>query len=54
MRQRKEIDWGKDTPPGKAWSAYRGDLHRELVDSLTQARLREGISAPKEESAPGG
>jgi len=38
--------------PEQTWSAFRAGLHREIVESLTGPRLREGITPPQEDAAP--
>ena len=51
MRKRKDVDAGKDVPPARAWANYARELHAEIVDSMTERRLRDGI-APSSEDAP--
>ena len=54
MRKRKDIEWGRDVTPGHAWAAWRRDLHDEIVDSMTERRLRDGIAPPQDDAIPGG
>lgn len=51
MHQRKDMDYGKELTPKQIWAAYRHEQHLQIVDSVTKARVRDGI-APVEESAP--
>lgn len=53
MRERKDMDCGKDLAPRVAWATYRRELHAELVDSVTEARIREGVDLPPDEASPG-
>lgn len=53
MRQRKDMECGKDLSPRQAWASYRREMHEELVDSVTEPRIRDGVDLPQDEAGPG-
>lgn len=52
MRQRKDVEYGRDVPPRKVWADYRFETHEELVSSVTEMRLKDGIAPLREEAVP--
>lgn len=52
MRQRKDIDWGKDMTPGQIWAAFRYESLALTAQAVPQSRLRPGDFRLDGEAAP--